>query len=222
MVTDYASVAFDFARLGKPVVYTQFDRGIFVQNHISEPGYFDHERDGFGQSRTRSSGGRDDRRGNQRWVPGRRDVSRPGRRCLLPRAGLRQRARIQGDSGRVGKCRRLWPPTGRRAGSPATGSCSASQLAPLSRRGRGSVPVRLLERAGQRGGELDAIAVDGDHADELRHRVVLGLQEDRLDVGDRLLDRQDEHVPEQHGAARLSPERELRANCGSWLMRAVT
>lgn len=43
ITTDYSSVAFDFAYLKKPVVYTQFE-----ENHYEE-GYFDYERDGFGE-----------------------------------------------------------------------------------------------------------------------------------------------------------------------------
>lgn len=43
ILTDYSSVAFDFAYLRKPVVYAQFD-----ENHY-EKGYFDYERDGFGE-----------------------------------------------------------------------------------------------------------------------------------------------------------------------------
>ena len=43
LITDYSSVAFDFAYLRKPVVYVHFD-----QNHYAE-GYFDYERDGFGE-----------------------------------------------------------------------------------------------------------------------------------------------------------------------------
>ena len=43
LVTDFSSVAFDFAYLRKPVVYTHFD-----VNHYAE-GYFDYERDGFGE-----------------------------------------------------------------------------------------------------------------------------------------------------------------------------
>lgn len=45
IVTDYSSVAFDFAYLRKPVLYCQFDRGEF---HFSK-GYFNYERDGFGE-----------------------------------------------------------------------------------------------------------------------------------------------------------------------------
>ena len=43
ITTDYSSVFFDFAYLKKPVVYTQFK-----ENHY-EAGYFDYERDGFGE-----------------------------------------------------------------------------------------------------------------------------------------------------------------------------
>ena len=43
ITTDYSSVAFDFAYLKKPVIYTQFEK-----NHYEE-GYFDYERDGFGE-----------------------------------------------------------------------------------------------------------------------------------------------------------------------------
>jgi hypothetical protein len=49
MVTDYSSVAFDAAVLGRPVVYFQFDRErFFGGGHIGSAGYFDYERDGFG------------------------------------------------------------------------------------------------------------------------------------------------------------------------------
>ena len=43
LITDFSSVAFDFAYLEKPVIYTHFDK-----NHYAE-GYFDYERDGFGE-----------------------------------------------------------------------------------------------------------------------------------------------------------------------------
>ena len=43
LVTDFSSVAFDFAYLRKPVLYVHFDT-----NHYQE-GYFDYERDGFGE-----------------------------------------------------------------------------------------------------------------------------------------------------------------------------
>lgn len=49
IVTDYSSVAFDFAYLEKPVIYAQFDRDeIFKGSHTYKKGYFDYERDGFG------------------------------------------------------------------------------------------------------------------------------------------------------------------------------
>lgn len=43
LVTDFSSVAFDFAYLRKPVIYAHFDT-----NHYEE-GYFNYERDGFGE-----------------------------------------------------------------------------------------------------------------------------------------------------------------------------
>lgn len=48
MITDYSSVAFDFAYLGKPVLYSQFDIDTFYDAHISNTGYFTYEKDGFG------------------------------------------------------------------------------------------------------------------------------------------------------------------------------
>lgn len=50
MVTDYSSVIFDFAYLEKPVIYTQFDKDQFFSGgHICSSGYFNYERDGFGE-----------------------------------------------------------------------------------------------------------------------------------------------------------------------------
>ena len=50
IVTDYSSVAFDFAYLRKPVVYAQFDADEFFDGgHSYVKGYFDYERDGFGE-----------------------------------------------------------------------------------------------------------------------------------------------------------------------------
>ena len=49
VVTDYSSVAFDFAYLRKPVLYCQFDKEAFYSQHIFEKGYFDYEKDGFGE-----------------------------------------------------------------------------------------------------------------------------------------------------------------------------
>ena len=47
MITDYSSVAFDFAYLGKPVIYYQFDIHDFRKKQYRE-GYFSYEDDGFG------------------------------------------------------------------------------------------------------------------------------------------------------------------------------
>ena len=50
IITDYSSVAFDFAYLRKPVLYSQFDRDKFFEGeHSYTKGYFDYERDGFGE-----------------------------------------------------------------------------------------------------------------------------------------------------------------------------
>ncbi|MFI8965453.1 glycosyltransferase [Streptomyces sp. NPDC053493] len=47
LVTDYSSVFFDVAYMGKPVVYTNFDDEQFYSKHYKR-GYFDLARDGFG------------------------------------------------------------------------------------------------------------------------------------------------------------------------------
>lgn len=47
LVTDFSSVAMDFAYMKKPLVYYQFDQKQFRQGH-HQIGYFDFERDGFG------------------------------------------------------------------------------------------------------------------------------------------------------------------------------
>lgn len=49
LVTDYSSVAFEFAYLGKSTVYFQFDRKKFFASHTYKKGYFDYIRDGFGE-----------------------------------------------------------------------------------------------------------------------------------------------------------------------------
>lgn len=48
VVTDYSAAVFDFAYLKKPIIYCQFDRDKYFSEHYS-PGYFDYERDGFGE-----------------------------------------------------------------------------------------------------------------------------------------------------------------------------
>lgn len=48
LVTDYSSVAFDFAYLKKPVIYAQYDNDSFYKLHTSQEGYFEYEKDGFG------------------------------------------------------------------------------------------------------------------------------------------------------------------------------
>lgn len=47
LITDYSSVAFDFAYMKKPLIYYQFDKNKYYTNHFKK-GYFDCERDGFG------------------------------------------------------------------------------------------------------------------------------------------------------------------------------
>ncbi|MGN0393934.1 MAG: CDP-glycerol glycerophosphotransferase family protein, partial [Coprococcus sp.] len=48
LITDYSSVAFDFAYLRKPVIYTQGDREEFFAEHTYDEGYWDYKEDGFG------------------------------------------------------------------------------------------------------------------------------------------------------------------------------
>ncbi|MDO5292848.1 MAG: CDP-glycerol glycerophosphotransferase family protein [bacterium] len=47
LVTDYSSIAMDFAYMKKPLMYYQFDYPRYRQEHYGE-GYFVYERDGFG------------------------------------------------------------------------------------------------------------------------------------------------------------------------------
>ncbi len=47
MVTDYSSVFMDFAYMGKPTIYYQFDQEEFRKRHLTE-GYFSYENDAFG------------------------------------------------------------------------------------------------------------------------------------------------------------------------------
>lgn len=50
IVCDYSSAVFDFAYLRKPIVYAQFDaEDFFGGKHTVKKGYFDYERDGFGE-----------------------------------------------------------------------------------------------------------------------------------------------------------------------------
>lgn len=49
LVSDYSSVPYDFAYLGKPVIYAQFDEKSFYASHSYAKGYFfSYEEDGFG------------------------------------------------------------------------------------------------------------------------------------------------------------------------------
>lgn len=47
LITDYSSIAFDFAYMKKPLFYYQFDYEMFRKGHYEE-GYFDYKKDGFG------------------------------------------------------------------------------------------------------------------------------------------------------------------------------
>ena len=50
LVTDYSSAVFDFVYIGKPILYCQFDKDeFFTGEHVYRKGYFDYERDGFGE-----------------------------------------------------------------------------------------------------------------------------------------------------------------------------
>lgn len=50
LLTDYSSVAFDFAYLRKPVIYCHFESdGEFFSHHTYVKGYFSYEQDGFGE-----------------------------------------------------------------------------------------------------------------------------------------------------------------------------
>lgn len=49
VVTDFSSVQFDFTYMCKPVIYAHFDTEEFFKGQVYAPGYFDYERDGFGE-----------------------------------------------------------------------------------------------------------------------------------------------------------------------------
>lgn len=50
IITDYSSAVFDFAYLRKPVLYYQQDvNEFFSGKHLYDKGYFDYEKDGFGE-----------------------------------------------------------------------------------------------------------------------------------------------------------------------------
>lgn len=50
VISDYSSAIFDFVYLRKPIVYCQFDKDEFFSGgHTLGMGYFDYERDGFGE-----------------------------------------------------------------------------------------------------------------------------------------------------------------------------
>ena len=48
LITDYSSVAFDFAYMKKPVIYAQFDKEHFFGHHLFTEGYFRFPEHGFG------------------------------------------------------------------------------------------------------------------------------------------------------------------------------
>ena len=48
LITDYSSIAMDFAYMKKPLLYFQFDYEMYRKGHYPE-GYFQYERDGFGK-----------------------------------------------------------------------------------------------------------------------------------------------------------------------------
>lgn len=50
ILSDYSSAVFDFSYLRKPIIYAQFDADeFFAGSHVYTKGYFDYERDGFGE-----------------------------------------------------------------------------------------------------------------------------------------------------------------------------
>ena len=50
IVTDYSSVIYDLLYLGKPIIYSQYDKeDFFSGDHAYDKGYLDYERDGYGE-----------------------------------------------------------------------------------------------------------------------------------------------------------------------------
>jgi CDP-glycerol glycerophosphotransferase (TagB/SpsB family)/glycosyltransferase involved in cell wall biosynthesis len=49
LITDFSSVAFEIALLKRPVLYFQFDKDEYFPEQPYDEGYFDYERDGFGE-----------------------------------------------------------------------------------------------------------------------------------------------------------------------------
>ncbi len=50
LITDYSSAIFDFIYMRKPIFYTHFDKDeFFAGDHTYQKGYFEYERDGFGE-----------------------------------------------------------------------------------------------------------------------------------------------------------------------------
>ncbi len=48
LISDYSSLQFEFAYLGKSTIYYQYDEDEFFENHTYKKGYFDYEKNGFG------------------------------------------------------------------------------------------------------------------------------------------------------------------------------
>ncbi|MDF0514657.1 CDP-glycerol glycerophosphotransferase family protein [Agromyces sp. H3Y2-19a] len=60
LITDYSSIAFNFAFLGRPTLYFQFDEARYWNEHTERRGYFDYREHGFGPviaSPTEAAGG---------------------------------------------------------------------------------------------------------------------------------------------------------------------
>lgn len=57
LITDFSSVFFDFAYMGKPVIYYQFDRDRYIRDHYDfTKGYYSYDRLGFGPVCTTQEG----------------------------------------------------------------------------------------------------------------------------------------------------------------------